>query len=60
MIFFISEIFVYVNLKNMMEQILIASTNMSPFKIASRRCCVYGKGLVIEKVAVFGCLFTLI
>jgi len=39
MIFFISEIFVYVNLKNMMEQILIASTNMSSLKIESRRCC---------------------
>ena len=42
----------------MIEQILIASSNMSPLKITSRRCCVYGKGLVIEKVAVFGYLFT--
>jgi len=33
--------FIYVSyLKNIMGQILIASTNMSPFKITSRRCCV--------------------
>jgi len=33
--------FMYVSyLKNIMGQILVTSTNMSPLKITSRRCCV--------------------
>jgi len=45
---------------NIKEQIIIVSTNISPLKVASRNCSCRARVLVIEKVAVFGYLFTLI